>query len=211
MLKSGVSGTYATEQSSEPYESKTAGEELLEEKIKDLQQLYYSNNSKNIFFKNKQKLDCATLVCDNIPMETLLSNTIYVIDDSNQVFLDYTIFKLYANPHNYETITNAIVALLQSHIDKFDSFQLHINLHSFTVSALERYKSMIQQFCDKCLSSNTRYSRKMDKTFIYNPPKSFDSIVKGLKPFIDPFIYDKLVLTDTVFPQKNWFKEFPIV
>ena len=157
------------------------------------------------FFKNKQKIDCATLVCDNIPIETLLSNTIYTIDNSNQVFVDYTIFKLFATPKNFEIITNSIISTLQERIDNYDSFQLHINLSTFTVSALERYKTMIKYFCDKCLSSNTRYSKKMDKTFIYNPPNSFDAIVKTLKPFIDPFVYDKLVLCEknTIFPTKN--------
>ena len=179
-------------------------EQMLDEKVKKLQELYYSNNNKNIFFKNKQKIDCATLVCDNIPMETLLSNTIYTVNDSNQVFVDYTIFKLFATPHNFEIITNSIISTLQERIDKYDSFQLHINLSTFTVSALERYKTMIKFFCDKCLSSNTRYSKKMDKTYIYSPPKSFDAIVKTLKPFIDPFVYDKLLLCDStaIFPSK---------
>jgi len=180
-------------------------EPMLDEKVKKLQEQYYANNNKNIFFKNKQKIDCAALVCDNIPMETLLSNTIYVINDSNQVFVDYTIFKLFATPNNFDIITGAIISTLQDRIDKYDSFQLHINLNTFTVSALERYKTMIKYFCDKCLSSETRYSKKMDKTFIYSPPKSFDSIVKTLKPFIDPFVYDKLVVCDstTTFPSSS--------
>ena len=186
-------------------ENENSAEPMLDEKIKNLQELYYANNNKNIFFKNKQKIDCATLVCDNIPIETLLSNTIYTIDNSNQVFVDYTIFKLFATPKNFEIITNSIISTLQERIDNYDSFQLHINLSTFTVSALERYKTMIKYFCDKCLSSNTRYSKKMDKTFIYNPPNSFDAIVKTLKPFIDPFVYDKLVLCEknTIFPTKN--------
>jgi hypothetical protein len=53
---------------------------------------------------------------------------------------------------------------------------------------------LIKQFCEKCLASNTRYSIKMDKIYIYNVPKSFDAIVGTLKPFIDPLVYSKLVL-----------------
>ena len=186
-------------------ENEDMSEPMLDEKVKKLQEQYYANNNKNLFFKNKQKIDCAALVCDNIPIETLLSNTIYIINDTNQVFVDYTIFKLFATPQNFEIITSAIISTLQDRIEKYDSFQLHINLNTFTVSALERYKTMIKHFCDKCLSSETRYSKKMDKTFIYSPPNSFDAIVKTLKPFIDPFVYDKLILCDstTIFPPKN--------
>ena len=45
----------------------------------------------------------------------------------------------------------------------------------------------------------------MDKTFIYSPPKSFDAIVKTLKPFIDPFVYDKLIVCDNnaIFPSSS--------
>ena len=86
--------------------------------------------------------------------------------------------------------------MLQDRISLYKSFQLHINLNSFTVSALERYRTLIKYFCDKCLSSDTKYSKRMEKMFIYHPPKSFDAIVKILKPFIDPFIYDKFTLCD---------------
>jgi hypothetical protein len=165
------------------------------DKIRDLQNQYYSSNKKNFFFKNTQKLNCATAICDNIPIEDLISKTIYVIPDTNKVYLDYTIFKMFANPNNFNTIVEYIIKLFNDRINHYDDFQLHINLDSFTISALERYKVLIKQFCEKCLASNTRYSVKMDKVYIYNVPKSFDAIVTTLKPFIDPLVYGKLVLS----------------
>jgi len=164
------------------------------DKIKELQSQYYSANKKNTFFKNTQKLNCATTICDNIPFEELIARTIYIIPDTNKVYLDYTIFKMFANPQNFSTINDYIIRLFNNRIEEYDGFQIHINLDSFTISALERYKVLIKQFCEKCLASNTRYSIKMDKIYIYNVPKSFDAIVGTLKPFIDPLVYSKLVL-----------------
>jgi len=175
------------------------------DKIKELQDKYYSDNKKNIFFKNKQKLDCAATVCDNIPLEILLQSTIFSVPESNWVCVDYTIFKLYANPNNYQTIADNIIEHFSYCIEQNGDFQLHINLDSFTITALERYKTMIRYFCDKCLAANTRFSKKMDKTFIYNSPKSLDTIVTSMKPFIDPSVYGKIVICpdDLKFPQRN--------
>jgi hypothetical protein len=166
------------------------------DKIKELQEQYYSNNKKNVFFKNKQKLDCASLVCGNIPIETLIRNTIYIVPETNKVCVDYTIFKLFATPENFQQIADYIIGLFQYCIQTHDQFQLHINLESFTISALERYKTIIRYFCDICMASDTRYSKKMEKMFIYHPPKSFNSVVSILKPLIDPSIYDKFILCD---------------
>ena len=166
------------------------------DKIKGLQEQYYSGNKKNIFFKNKQKLDCASLVCENIPIDTLISNTIYLVPETNRVCVDYTIFKLFATPDNFQQVADYIIDQFRQRIEIYDNFQLHINLNSFTISALERYKTIIRYFCDKCMASDTRYSKKMEKMFIYNPPKSFDSVVSVLKPFIDSSVYDKIVICD---------------
>ena len=164
------------------------------DKAKDVQTSYYSNNKKYTFFKNKQKFDCASTVCDNIPITTLMSNTVFIVPDTNNIFVDYTIFKLFANPENFVTIIDHIINNFSKCIESFPSLQLHINLDSFTISALERYKDLITLFCKKCLSSSTRYSSKIESVHIYNVPKTFDSIVTTLKPFIDQNIYEKIVL-----------------
>jgi len=166
------------------------------DKIKELQEQYYINNKKNVFFKNKQKLDCAALVCGNIPIETLIRNTIYIVPETNKVCVDYTIFKLFATPDNFQKISDYIIVNFQHCIQTYDHFQLHINLESFTISALERYKTIIRYFCDRCMASDTRYSKKMERMYIYHPPKSFDSVVSILKPFIDSSVYDKFILCD---------------
>ena len=172
------------------------------DKAKDVETNYYSNNKKNTFFKNKQKFDCATTVCENIPISTLMSNTIYIIPTTNNVFVDYTIFKLFANPENFSIIVDNIIHNFNTCIDgiqgsngeSYSFLQLHINLDSFTISALERYRELIKLFCNKCLSSSTKYSSIIEKVYIYNVPKTFDNIVTTLKPFIDPIVYGKIVL-----------------
>ena len=50
----------------------------LQDKIKNLQDTYYQNNKKNTFFKNKQKYDCAETITQQVNINTLLQNTIFL-------------------------------------------------------------------------------------------------------------------------------------
>jgi CRAL/TRIO domain len=178
-------------------------------KIKEIQDKYYSTNKKNMFFKKKQKVECANYVCNYIPIEYLLSQTIFIVYDTNKVYIDYTIFKLFANPDNFKYIVTYIVNVVQQCMDIHENFQIHINLDTFSVSAVERYKEIIKFFVEHCISSQTQYSEKMQHMFIYNTPKSFDNIIKILKPFIDNKVYNKFTLCDEriSFEQIEQFKK----
>jgi len=165
-------------------------------KIKEIQDNYYSKNKKNTIFKNKQKLDCANAVCNAIPIDYLISQTIYIIPNTDKIFLDYTIFKLFANTDNFNQIIDNIFTEIKNCVESFSTFEIYINLDTFTVSALERYKVVIKDFIDKCISSNTRYSENIINLYICNVPKTFDAIIKTMKPFIEKQVYEKIKLCD---------------
>lgn len=165
-------------------------------RIKEFQESYYSKNKKNVFFKKNQKLDCATEVCNAFPLEYLISQSIYGIPNTNKIFFDYTIFKLFANKNNFSQIVDNIFILLKKSFDSFESYELYINLDSFTVSALERYKEVIKEFVDRCITYDTKYADKMKQLYICNVPKTFDAIIKGIKPFMEKSVYEKLKLCD---------------
>jgi hypothetical protein len=165
-------------------------------RIKEIQDNYYSKNKKNTIFKNKQKLDCANAVCNAIPIDYLISQTIYIIPNTDKIFLDYTIFKLFANTDNFNQIIDNIFVTIKNCVDSFSTFEIYINLDTFTISALERYKVVIKDFIDKCISSNTRYSENIINLYICNVPKTFDAIIKTMKPFIEKQVYEKIKLWD---------------
>ena len=164
--------------------------------IKEFQNNYYSIHKKNFFFKKKQKLDCANTICEKFSLDDLINKTMFVIPNTNIVFLDYTIFKLFANPNNYEILVNNIILLFQDRINNFKSFELHVNLDNFTISSLERYKSIINTFISKCLSNNTTYVYSMNNIYIYNVFKSFDNMITALRSVINKDVYKKLILCD---------------
>ena len=175
------------------HQNKDAEDDTLKQ-IDELQNTYYSTNGKNLLFKNKQKMDCASVVCENIPIEQLIGKAVYILTDTNKIFFDYTVFKTFAHPTNFHYIADTIIYFFNDCVAKYSLFELHVNLESLTVSALERYKEIIKYFCAKCAAANARYSSKIENIYVHNCPKTFDNILTVLKPFIDPEIVGKIAL-----------------
>jgi hypothetical protein len=155
---------------------------------------YYDQNKKNTFFKKAQKIDCVKELISSpeFDLNIALKNTIYVLNDTNKLFLNYEIFKHFGHPENYEQIVNYILSLILLCISKFSSFEMHININTFTISAAERYKDIIKLFMMKCLSNNTQFSKLLALMKLYNTPLMMNEISKLLKPFVDPIIINKI-------------------
>jgi len=165
----------------------------LKNDLQKLQNEFYNNSNKNLFFKNKQKLNCATNISSHCDLNTLCSNTFVIIQNSNKIFMDYTVFKLYANPSNYNDIINYLYKLIQYCIDQYESYEVHVNLDTFSVSSCHRYKDILKMYCDVCLNNATDFNVKLIKVYLYNIPNVFDSISQILNPFIDKIVISKMV------------------
>lgn len=158
------------------------------------QKEYYESQGKNMFFKKGQKQDCAKGVSQAFPLEDMLQKTIYIIPDKNKLIFDYPVFKLFATNDNFEAIIQRVIEYYDILLNKYTNFEVHINLDGFTISAAERYKSVIQVFCNKCMNSQTRYTTYITAMYLYYTPSMIDNISTLLKPFIDPIILQRIVM-----------------
>ena len=165
----------------------------LKNDLQKLQNEFYNNSNKNLFFKNKQKLNCATNISSQCDLNTLCSNTFVIIHNSNKIFMDYTVFKLYANPSNYNDIITYLYRLIQYCIDQYGNYEVHVNLDTFSVSSCHRYKDILKMYCDVCLNNSTEFNIKLIKVYLYNIPNVFESISQILNPFIDKIVISKMV------------------
>jgi hypothetical protein len=163
------------------------------DEITKLQNQYYSNNNKNVFLKSKQKLEVASYVSNTMDLHDLINKSIYILPNTHYVYIDYTVLKMYANPNNYDTIIHHIMSLFNECIVTHGGFSCHINIDSFTISACERHKSVIEKFVTKCMNSDTQFAERLDKMIIYNTPLIFDNIITMLNPLIDPNVKTKLL------------------
>ena len=172
--------------------------ETILQKMNEVQNNFYSSNQKNTFFKKSQKIDCAKEVCNNIDVNEMIAKTIYVIPGTNKIYMDYTIFKLFAHPEIFDLIIQHIINTCRYLVTYYGSLEAYINLDSFSVSAAERYRGLIQKYCNNCLHENTDFAILLTKLNILNTPSVIEMIVKIIKPVID-----KSVVNKVVFHKKN--------
>ena len=154
-------------------------------KIQNAQNDYYNNNQKKNLFRTAQKSECANYVSTSIQLEHLIESTAFIVPNTNIVYFNYAVFKTYGNPENAKHIYTHIIALLETILATHDSYELHVNLKSFSVSACQRYYSMIVSSID----SNNIFSEKLNKLILYHTPFIIDQITGLLYNSIKPFLH----------------------
>ena len=164
--------------------------------IQRVQSDFYEQTPKNVFFKTDQKFKCAQTVSSQINIDQLIHHTTWIIPGTNKVFFDYLVFKTYACPANFYFVVDKIVALCADCSNTWGSFEFHLNMDTFSISAVERYKSAIVLFSEECMRRNTGFVQTNSGMYLYNIPRVMDQVARMLKPIIDPGIYAKFVLLD---------------
>jgi hypothetical protein len=164
------------------------------EKILKYKEEFYETTKKNMFFKNAQKRECAESICNKISLVDLMNNTFWIVPNKNQMYFDYRIFKLYGTPSNYGEIVDNVLRFCSWCVSEYGTFEIHVNLATFTVSAAERYRDIIIYFCDESLKRDTMFSEALVYMNIYNVPSCVDQISRLLLPLIPPDVRSKLRL-----------------
>ena len=148
--------------------------------LEHLKNEYYNKKGgKNTIFKKKQKTEIAEIICSRFPLDILLKNTIYRIKNQNIIYIDYKMFKLYANESIYEKVVNYVFCLFNDTIHKYGNMNVQLNMDTITVSATERFKNIIILFNKRCI--NTEFVYHLNKWCIYNTPSFVDSYLSILK------------------------------
>lgn len=157
-------------------------EKSLLDQINQFKEEYYTKNTKNVIFKNSQKVHCAQEICQKFELNDLLEKTMYFIPNTNHLFFDYMIFKMYANEQNYAFINAHILKQIIQCITLYGTYNVHMDLNTFTVSAGERYMKFVDLFMKTCSDGikDRGYfiSERIQKLYLYNPPSIMDILHK---------------------------------
>ena len=155
-----------------------------------LKEDYYRDNGKNIFFKKKQKIEIAKKICNNFDLFFLFKKTVFRIKNTNIVFIDYKFFKIYMNEAIYEELINYILYVFDDVIKDHNSLVVQVDADTITPSAVERYKSILVRFNERCVHTN--YIGYLQKWVIYNVPSFIESILNVFVVIIHPDILHSL-------------------
>jgi hypothetical protein len=162
--------------------------------LEQFKSTYYSDNKKCAVFKTQQKHDLATKICSQFGQDELFKKSVYQIRDTNKVYIDYPVFKLFVNPSNYQAFVLFCQNVFNQVIRKHYTFECHVNLDSLTITAVERHQRLVELFCtDPSERGGIEYTNYLTKVYIYNTPSIIDNITKLLNKLLDPDIMKRLV------------------
>jgi hypothetical protein len=162
--------------------------------LEQFKSTYYSDNKKCAVFKAQQKHDLAAKICSEFGQRDLFAKSVYPIRDTNKVYIDYPIFKMFVNPSNYQDFVLFCQSVFNRAIQEHGSFECHVNLDGLTISAVERHQRLIEMFCtDPKERGGIEYTNYLIKVCIYNTPSIIDNIMNFLKRLLEPDIMKRLV------------------
>jgi hypothetical protein len=161
--------------------------------IQRVKNKYYENNKKHCIFKNSQKLDCTNHVSNNLDLQKMIQCTVFIIPDTNKIYYNYMVFKTYGNETNHLVLYDYVINLITKILEKYETFEFHVNLKTFTISACQRYYGMITSTFD----DNKFFTDKMGKLFVYHTPSIVDQVnrllyssIKDILPKVEYFYKD---------------------
>jgi glycyl-tRNA synthetase alpha subunit len=111
--------------------------------------------------------------------------------EENDIIINYYYFKYLANSQTYDIFTNLMIVYIDSILQSFDKFNVHISIHKLSVMEIHKHIGYIRIMTDLL---KTRYQDKMNKCLIYNSSNLFSQIYEIILPFIDPDTQQKIEL-----------------
>lgn len=109
------------------------------------------------------------------------------------IFMDYQIFKYFANESNYDIITSFVIDCLKSILKNNEMFTIHLSLKSLTLTELDKHYNYITKVCT---IFKNEFPDKLDTCFVYHAPFVFSQIISIISVFIDKKTQKKLQLVD---------------
>jgi len=171
----------------------------IHENIRDLQEEYYQTHSKNSIFKAKQKQECASMIVQNIDIQTLFGHTLYINTSKSVIFFEYPIFKTFVYPANFNLFLQYIDNVTTPWINQCETYELHLNMQGLTISGFERFRGMI----DVLFQQLPPVHHKMKYIYIYYTPSVVDIIMRVMHPFVAHYL-DKIVFYTKSESEQKW-------
>lgn len=127
--------------------------------------------------ENKDK----SFIYDGISINNILLNTLYILPLTNEspkpisngLYIDYVNLRRIIDHVNVDDIVNYFIELVTEILNEYEAFDIHINLKSFTISSLEKYKNLVCMFYNK---HKMDYISHINAVYIYYTPHVFETI-----------------------------------
>lgn len=115
----------------------------------------------------------------DFPDKLLLSNTVYILTSpttsttSNRIYIDFVNLRRIINNVDINNIVDHFIELIVEILKESETVEIHMNLKSFTISTMEKYKDLVLMFYNKYKSD---YITRINAVYIYYTPHVFEAI-----------------------------------
>jgi len=161
-------------------------------RINSLKNEYYSENKKNLIFKNGQKFDCASTIVQHMNKTDLFNSIIQA--NENQLFFNYTMFKTIIHPDIYNDFIYYIFDINDQILATYATYDVIVDFKGLTMTGVERYKNFISILSLEGQKNKKNFLQKLGQIRIINPPFMIANIGKILLPLMDAIVKDKIVI-----------------
>lgn len=155
------------------------------EKIKH--DYYATHGGKNILFKNQQKKEINEEICRTLDIQRLLKESVFLMPTSPDIMIHYKYIKDFLSDSAIEPLFYHLISIYDECIAKYGEYNLHVNLNTITISALDRYKELLKKLCDKFAEKSEMtgffYSQFNKNIYFYNIPSFMNQLIVLLKPY----------------------------
>ena len=163
--------------------------ENIKDKIQSVQDTYYQQNNKNIFFKKSQKKDCANKVIDEIGLNNLIEKTIYYQEGTNVIWLNYPVFKTFVTDDVCDKLTNYLIELLKYGKKYYNKVDIKVNLDGLTITGLERYKNVVEHSMNRL---SDKYDSIIETCILINAPSFTGQLISLFSNIIGQSRFSRL-------------------
>ena len=151
--------------------------------------LNHFTSEKHQFFNEKLIKKMSIITEPNF----ILQNLCFILENTNNILLDYRYFKFFITPDKYEIVFDYFYKLLKQVLENHDNFNIYVYMKTLSLTDIEKYYNFI---CKISQIMKTDFQDKMEKCYIYNASFVFSQLIKVISKFIDKKTKDKIQLVD---------------
>jgi hypothetical protein len=109
----------------------------------------------------------------------------------NSIIIEFKFFKYFSMPVTHDLITSHMEQLVIEVLSKYNNFNVHVNLQSFSVADADKHSNYVKSINGYFAET---YPDKLNMCYVYSASFVFETIFKIIRVFMDKDTLKKMVL-----------------
>lgn len=133
-----------------------------------------------------------SLSVEQTDFDYALKKTVYIVHGSSNLYLDFEMFKRIAHESVFPHIIKYYCEQFLKCIHQHGIVNVHLNMHSFTLSSVDKCKSMFDMLSYINMNVGIQFSKLVGKVYVYNTPHVFETVMPMIQKRMDADLKPKV-------------------